>query len=353
MAGEKKLSIAHVMLSQGYGSNERQVELLIKELAVTGVTQLLICRDDSPLPYHMDGVPNLSFIRMTGSSDPFLVAHFKLSKRFSMIHAHDNNGMQWALVHYLMFGIPYIITVRDENIGQSGILNHAVYNNASYLVAVSKTSQDLLAKNFKREVQVIPDCVSRLRPNMELVNNFRQSLKNRFVIGHIGPMVDKQKGQSTIIAAAKALNTRIPELIVVFVGDGPDRNKLRAAANGMPNIKFVGNKRNYIDYIAAFDAFVYPSYVEGQAGVLLDVLDIGVPTIASNIPCISNLIQHGQSGILIKPGDSNALAEWILCFKRDISLCRMLSAGGREVVKQFSSNTMAAAYYHLYFKVLN
>ena len=79
-ANSNRISIAHISLARGYKGNERQTELLIKELANLGVPQVLVCRDNSPLPMHLTGTKNLKVIRIGGMTDPRLMGHFRLGK---------------------------------------------------------------------------------------------------------------------------------------------------------------------------------------------------------------------------------------------------------------------------------
>lgn len=353
MAGPKKLSVAHVSLARGYKGNERQTELLIKELANLGVPQILVCRDDSPLPFHLDGVKGLKILRISGVTDPRFIGHFKLSKRCAILQAHETHAVHWCFVHYLLFGTPFVITRRTSNAVKDNFLNRTIYRSASHIVAISKVIATQLEKQFSRKIDLIGDCSSHMQCDYKTVKRFREALKNRFVVGNVGALINREKGQSVLIDAAKILKTKIPELVVVFVGAGDDLNLLKQHAEGMPNIKFVGFKRNVVDYIASFDVFAYPANYEGIGSMLLDVMEQGVPIIASDVGSIPDVVKDGQSGLLIKPGDAEALASCILQLKRDSALRKNLVANGQNEVESHSSAVMAADYYRLYINILN
>lgn len=353
MATQKRLSIAHVSLARGYKGNERQTELLIKELANLGVPQILVCRDDSPLPAHLDGVKGLKFIRISGVTDPRFIGHFRLGKMCTLIQAHEHHAMQWCFVHYLFFGVPYVVTVRQEEPEKVTLLNRAIYHNAAAVVAISKVIQANLAKAFSREINLICDCSSHLKANPDVVRRYRHALKNRFVVGNVGALINRQKGQSVLIDAAKLLKHQLPELIVVFIGGGDDVGLLKQHAEGMPNIKFIGFKRNIVDYIASFDAFAYPANEEGLGSIILDVMEQGIPVIASKVGGIPDIIKHGQNGFLIEPGDAESLAHHILQLKKDRALRNMLVSNGYNEAEMHSSAAMAADYYRIYINILN
>ena len=353
MSGSKRLGVAHVSLARGYRGCERQIELLIKELSHLGVPQALVCRDDSPLPFHLDGVKGLKVIRIRGFSDPRFSGHFRVGSTYNVVHAHDPQGIQWALVHYILRGTRYVVTVRDEDYLVNHFMLKAAYKSASSVVCVSKEFTEVLSQFLQKEVQLISDCSSRLEPNEKLVSNFRKSLANRFVVGNVAPLINRQKGQSVLIDAAKILKNKIPELLVVFVGAGDEIVLLRRHAKDMPNVKFIGFKRNYVDYIKAFDVFAYPANTESSAGILLDVMEQGVPIVASNVGGIPDLIEDGKNGFLIEAGDAESLADYILTLKKDRELYYSFVSNGHNEAELHSSAAMAAEYYRNYFSIIH
>lgn len=344
----RPLSIAHISLARGYKTNERQTELLIKELAKLGIAQVLVCRSNSPLIGTLIGVPNLKVISISSLSNPNLSGHFKVGRSYSILHAHEPHAEQWYFVHYLFFGTPYIITERHPNPTRYGFFNRTIYTSAAALVGISHLIQRNLHSMFGRPVYCVNDCSSHIRPNPEVVQRLRMANKNRLVIGHVGALVDREKGQSVLLEVAKILRLKVPELVVVFVGAGPDAEELRLKAHGMPNIRFAGFKRYATDYIASFDIFVYPVNVEPRGSIILDAMELGVPVIASNVDGIPSIIKNGFNGLLVKPGDANTIANYIIALKRDIGLRSTLIRNGRETVKQFTINNMAASYYRIY-----
>ena len=351
-ANSNRISIAHISLARGYKGNERQTELLIKELANLGVPQVLVCRDNSPLPMHLTGTKNLKVIRIGGMTDPRLMGHFRLGKQCTILQAHEAHAMQWCLVHYLMCGTPYVLTLRKDDPERNNFVNRAMFHNAAAVVGISKVIKTNFEKTFERQCYVIGDCASHLQANPDMVHRFRQAFKNRFVVGNVGALINRQNGQSVLIDAAKILKTKIPELVIVLVGAGDDSGLLKAHAEGMPNIKFVGFRRNFLDYIASFDAFAYPVNNAGTGSIILDVMEQGVPVIASNVGGITDLVQHGQSGLLIRPGDANMMADHILALKRNPALRKNLVQNAYNVVDDHSSANMAASYYRIYTSIV-
>lgn len=348
-----KLSVAHVSLARGYKGNERQIELLIKELANIGVPQSLICRDDSPLPSMLEGVKSLKLMRIAGLADPRFTGHFKLSKECTIIHAHEMHAVRWSFIHYLMYGTPYIYTYRDTQPLKVGFFNRSMFHSAARVVTVSNAMKANLGPEFSTNCDVVSESASHYRPNPNNVRRIRETFKGRFLVGQIAPLVSRDKGQSTLIDAARLLKTKLPELVVLLIGSGDDANLLKKHAEGMPNIKFLGFKRNYIDYIAAMDVFAYPAKTELLGGIFLDTMEQGTPIVASNVDVIGDIVRDHDNGLLIQEGDATSLAECILRLKRDSDLRKRLISGGLNEAEIHNSAAMAAEYYRIYFNVLN
>lgn len=348
-----RLSVAHVSLARGYKGNERQIELLIKELANIGVPQTLVCRDDSPLPSMLDGVKSLRIVKIAGLSDPRFTGHFRLSKECTVIHAHEMHAVRWAFVHYLFYGIPYIYTYRDTQPLKVNFFNRSMFHSAARLVTVSNAMKANLGAEFASQCDVVGESASHYRPNPTNVRRIRETFKGRFLVGQIAPLVSRDKGQSTLIDAARLLKTKLPELVILLIGSGDDANLLKKHADGLPNIKFLGFKRNYIDYIAAMDVFAYPAKTELLGGIFLDTMEQGTPIVATDVDAIHDVVRDHDTGLLIKEGDADSLAECILRLKRDSDLRKRLVNGGLNEAEIHNSAAMAAEYYRIYFSVLN
>ena len=349
----RPLSVAHISLARGYKGNERQTELLIKELANLGVPQTLVCRDDSPLPMHVDGVKQLRIIRISGLTDPSLIGHFRVGSSCSILHAHEAHAIKWCFVHYLIFGTPYVITERRPDPERKGFFDGARYNSAAAVVGISRTIKTNLEAKFKRKIECIGDCSSHFKCNPDVVQHYRKALKNRFVVGQVGALINRENSQTTLIDAAKLLKQKLPELVIVFVGGGDDMGLLKMHAEGMPNVKFIGFRRNIIDYIASFDVLAYPVNKEGVGSILLDTMEQGVPIIASAVDSIPDVIKNGVNGFLIKPGDARALAHYILHLKKDRATRNAIVNNAYAEVENHGSAAMAASYYRIYTAILN
>lgn len=92
---------------------------------------------------------------------------------------------------------------------------------------------------------------------------------------------------------------------LMVIGSGPAAPLFEEGT--LPNVRFEG----YVDhpqiYYQAADAFVLPSKTEGLSNALLEAMACGLPVIATNVGAAPEVVNNGENGFLIHPGDSDAL----------------------------------------------
>lgn len=350
------MHITHVNLARGFRGGERQTELLIKTLAEQAsndISQTLVCRRDSPMRQHLQGVARLNF----QSANHQLAGHFHLGEislgKTQLVHAHDAKGVHWAYLHYRLKGTPYLITRRVDSPVKRKWFNQQCYSHASARVALSHVIKRLLEDNQCGDVTLIPSAYARLTPSPEATNNFREEFANKFLVGHAGAVVDRHKGQRVLIQAAQKLEHQAPDIQFILLGDGEDAETLKAESSSLSNVSWLGFKSNIADYLAGLDVFAFPSRNEGLGSVVLDVMQLGVPVIATDVGGIPDIVKHQQTGLLIPSDDADALANGIMELRENAALRKRLAQGATERLNQYSPTSMADSYWHLYQSIVD
>ncbi len=348
----KKLTIGHVNLARGFRGGERQTELLISELAKLGHSQYLLCRKSSKLASDLSQTTNLKVIEVDRFLDIRLNGHGAL-KSCDIIQAHEARAAQWAYLHHLLYKTPFVLTRRVPEAVRTSFLNRRIYSSASAAVSISQSIARYLEQTFKIESPVIPSACAHFHLNEKFVSELHEKFRDKFVVGHVGALVDKHKGQTVLIDAARRLCRDIPNLLILFVGSGPDLSVLQEKGKDIKDhLAFTGFVNNVADYIHAMDVFAYPSNYEGLGSVLLDVMEQGVPIVATAVDGIPDIIKDKKTGLLINQGDSLALAKAILLIKNDRQLRSKLIDGGQREAQAHSPENMAASYQELYNRIL-
>jgi len=131
------------------------------------------------------------------------------------------------------------------------------------------------------------------------------------VIGAIAEWT-KNKGLFYLLKAVKDINRGF-DLILIGSGENPDKEKMYnfIKKHNLTNVHLVEWIDNAASYLKAFDIFVLPSIKEGLPYTILETMKAEVPVIASNVGGIPEMIQDGINGILVKPKNSQELAEKI------------------------------------------
>lgn len=167
-------------------------------------------------------------------------------------------------------------------------------------------------------------------------------------VGRLAPV----KGLRVLLQAMEALREELPHLHLVLVGDGPDRARLTEAAAPLgERVSFTGylSQAEVARAMQACDIFVLPSFAEGVPVVLMEAFASGKPVIATRVAGVGELVEDGQSGFLVPPGDAESLAARIRDLAADAGLRQAMGARGRAAVTaDFDIATEAARLARLF-----
>ena len=346
-----ELTVTHINLSHGFRGGERQTVLLIQGLSKFNVRQNILCRKTSPLISQFEGVPNLSIQTVSDKPEVRLLSLFRLDRKSNLIQVHETLAGHVAIFQHGFLHIPYVLTRRVDHRIRNNVFNKMMYSRAAECVGVSSVVSKIMEDAFGVSATTIHDAQSELEVNEEEASRIRKQWEGRFVIGHVGALVDSHKGQNTILEAAKRLQKVIPNLLIVFLGEGADKETLKRKAQGLP-VEFLGFHDNVADYLSNFDVFAFPSNYEGLGSSVLDAMNLGISVVATNVGGIPDIVEDRVSGLLIERGNSGQLADKIIELRSNRSLKDQLVAGGRTVAKKHSVESISQQYLALYEEVL-
>jgi glycosyltransferase involved in cell wall biosynthesis len=164
-----------------------------------------------------------------------------------------------------------------------------------------------------------------------------------------------QKGHLVLVDAMRGVMAARDNVHLVLAGDGPERSAVEdtVLATGLSKrIHVLGERGDVGALLAASDVFVLASLWEGLPVALLEAMASRLPVVATAVAGSSQVIEHRVSGILVPPGDPEALARAIEEVCDHPELAERLSLAGRErVVRAFSAGAQAAAHAELYARL--
>lgn len=152
---------------------------------------------------------------------------------------------------------------------------------------------------------------------------------------------ERMKGIDDVFRAITSPEMACKVVEYVVVGDGTDRPRLEALADelGLRCVRFLG-AIDHDELRSEFnrcDVFVMPSTQEGFGIVFLEAMACSKPVVASRSGGIPEVVIHGETGLLVEPGDDNGLIRDLLALRDDPELrVRLGQAGRRRVEAQFT-----------------
>jgi glycosyltransferase involved in cell wall biosynthesis len=294
--------------------------------------------------------------RTTGKFDP--VTLIRLARRLrswraDVLHTHLSTASLLGSLAARLAGVPAIATVH-------GLNSKTCFQCADRLIAVSQAvKQHLTAQG------VPPDRIRVIYNGIDLpadVHTPQPDLRQRVApasavvfgtVGRLGP----EKGHRYLLEAAAQLSRRagLPPVHVLIVGQGREEAPLRALAQRLgigDRVTFAGFQREVWPYLAIMEVFVLPSLKEGLSLSALEAMALGKPVVASRVGGTPEVVEDGETGMLVPPSDASALAEALASLVRSPeAMERMGRAGRQRVAERFGAERMASEIEEVYREV--
>jgi glycosyltransferase involved in cell wall biosynthesis len=162
---------------------------------------------------------------------------------------------------------------------------------------------------------------------------------NTRIIGIVGRLA-KEKGHYYLLDAFKKVFEGSPKqrLLLLIVGDGPLRENITRKIQELSlegHVMLIGFRRDLERIYPAMDMLVVPSVLEPFGNVAIEAGAFGLPVIASSVGGLPEALMHGESGLLVPPGNPGKLAEAMRQLLADPDLSRRLGNRGKELAKTY------------------
>jgi len=206
---------------------------------------------------------------------------------------------------------------------------------------------DIVGRGIAEDrVSVIPNAVAAdsfvADPDVDLALKAELGLHGKTVIGYIGSFY-AYEGLDLLLTAMPALLARRPDLRLLLVGGGPEEARLAELARSLrigDNVRFVGRVRHedVHRYYGIVDLFVYPRHSMRLTELVtpLKPLEAMAQTrlvVASDVGGHRELVRDGETGVLFKAGDPNALAAAVLDALADPQRAQAMRVAARRFVR--------------------
>ncbi len=179
------------------------------------------------------------------------------------------------------------------------------------------------------EIEVVPNpfpVVTEGRPREELRARFGMTSPTLVYAGRFAPV-------KNLPLAVEAMG-RAGRGALVLIGDGPDRDRVRAAierhrVSDRVRLEPPVDRDEVLDWLRAADAVLLSSDSENHPHVAVEALSVGTPVIATAVGGVPEIVDAGRNGLLVGRRDAAALGEAIAGIAEDLDLLGRLRAGAR------------------------
>ena len=275
-----------------------------------------------------------------------------------VVHAHNPTSLHYAVLSKLVSRAAVVVTVHGETHARPGtalewslassvgVVSHAALRNLRVPCAATKLS-------------VVHNGIAPAADSRSQRESARRDLgASEAFVGVIVARLSGLKGHATLLQSLARLRADGVKLLLLIVGDGPQRSALERQAQELSLddrvVRFLGARSDVDRILRAADFFVLPSDTEGLPLSVLEAMAHGLPIVASKVGGIPELIEHNEHGLLVPPGDPAALAAAIRSLSDDPSLRRRLGNAARARASgEYSLSTTVRNYDQLYRRAIS
>jgi glycosyltransferase involved in cell wall biosynthesis len=183
--------------------------------------------------------------------------------------------------------------------------------------------------------------------------HFRRSLGvpgGHLVVGTVAALAD-HKDYPTLLRAARMVLDAEPDISFLAVGDGPLHQQITDLARELDLGKrflFQGFREDVGCFLKVFDIFVLASKTEGMGTSVLDAQALGLPVVACRAGGIPEIVSDRVTGLLVPPGDPQALAAALLEVANNAELAIALGAAAKKAVQEHDVSRTVDKHLALY-----
>ena len=251
----------------------------------------------------------------------------------------------WGFIMSKYCRIPVVAAVHDKFIGEQSLklrLNRFLMNRMDVILAVAQGQRDqLVTRQYIREdiVRVVYNGIDldHFKPQVEREEQCRLlGLNSKApIVGTVARLVHL-KGVDVFLKAAEAVLKKFPSTQFVVVGDGPEAHELKRMSQALgiaSSVRFLGSRGDVADTARVFNVGVLSSRTEALPMAILEYMSLSVPVIATNVGGVSEMVGHGETGLLISEDDPSALAGALEVLLSDPHKARKMGLRGRAKVE--------------------
>lgn len=280
----------------------------------------------------------------------------------TLLHTHNAHPHKYGAAATILTRVPLVHTKHGRNWPDNWKWVWFSRQLSRFTKTVVPVSRDIerivtdIEKVPSSKVTTVVNGVDTERFAPRQVSRERLGLTDvSFVIGSVG-RYSPEKQYSFLVRAFALFHAVHSDAKLVLVGDGPVRADIEAAAracNLERDIVLTGMQANTDEWLNAMDVFCLSSDQEGTSITLLEAGASGIPSVVTDVGGNGEVVQDGETGIVVPFGDEQKLADAFSVLAAD-DVCRtqMGAAARKRICENYSQSRMVERYVDVYRRVL-
>ena len=243
--------------------------------------------------------------------------------QFDLIHVHVALPDGFAAIKLnQIYRKPVVITIHGQDLYITINRNESckialfnVFKKADHVILVSKKLKEISDNNvgFASKSTVISNgvAVSNILKEKNII--LGKSTLNYRIILSVSYLITRKAIDFNLKAIAQLIN-KYPNLKYLIIGDGPEMRNLKELSSNLrinEYVEFLGQlpHEKVLAYMAKADIFSLPSWNEAFGVVYIEAMAQGKPVIGCQGEGIEDFVEHGRTGLLVKPKDVDSLTQ--------------------------------------------
>ncbi len=335
----RAMNIMEITSATGTSGAAVHCLMLVRELSRRGHNVTLVCRPDSWISRE---VVNDSINLVTSDLHRFpthelrRIAGIVREHGIHAVHTHMSRAHFFGVLLKLFWGVKCVATAHSCHFQPHWMLNDRVIAVSEYTRRYHRFF-NLVPKNRIHVIHNFIDCGRFSGHSSHLRRRVRESFgfdDSALLIGVIGNVSEK-KGMTHLVRSMKQIVAEVPEAFLLVVGNGQaqyfDALKSEAAGLGIgEHIIWAGHRSDVPDLLCALDLLASASLSENFPVSMIEAMAAGLPIVATAVGGVPECVVEGETGLLVRPGRSDALAAAIVSLLKDRELRKKIGETGRR-----------------------